>query len=286
MTSHDTATDAEDDQPRGSGHGVPDETPTVAEPIGPVEPARWPSAAEEARTLAASTSAGALSTLGVDPAGYPFGSVAPFALDDGGAPLLCISTMAEHTRNLEADGRASLLVTEQAAGGSAVAVGRVTLVGDAHRLAGARADEARERWLAANADGSYVRFLDFHMWRIELRAVRWIGGFGRMDWVDAASWHAAEPDPVRPVAEGAVDHLNDDHADALLAMARTFCGQRDATAATAVRIDRDGIEVHIHTPRGQARGRVGFPERLASADQLRGACVERTRTARQRLGAI
>lgn len=274
---------ATEDPPPPTDHQVPSGGGTVAEPLGPVEPARSPTAAEEARTLAAGNGTASLSTIAVDPAGYPFGSVAPYALDDEGAPILCISTMAEHTRNLTADPRASLLVAEAAPSDEAVAVGRLTLVGDARRLDGPAADEARERWLAAHPEGGYAHFGDFHLWRIQPRAVRWIGGFGRMDWVDADSWSAARPDPVRPTAASAVAHLNADHGDALVAMAQVFCGQLDATAALAVRIDRYGIDLQITTPRGPAVGRVGFPDRLGSADDLRKACVERTRAARARL---
>ena len=75
-------------------------------------PAPEPTHAERARTLVASANRGTLSTLALDPAGYPFGSVATYAIDDAGRPIVFVSTMAEHTRNAAADPRASLIVTE------------------------------------------------------------------------------------------------------------------------------------------------------------------------------
>ena len=85
-----------------------------------------PTHAELARTLVARLTTGTLCTLAAEPAGYPYGSFVTVAFDDG-APVFLVSTMAEHTRNLQHDPRASLLVAE---GGSAdpLANGRVTLL--------------------------------------------------------------------------------------------------------------------------------------------------------------
>src|SRR4051794_35694021 len=74
-------------------------------------PAPEPTHAERARTLVAGSNRGVLSTLALDPAGYPFGSVATYAIDGDGRPIVFVSTMAEHTRNAAADARASLIVT-------------------------------------------------------------------------------------------------------------------------------------------------------------------------------
>ncbi len=93
-----------------------------------------PTHAERARTLVAQISTGTLCTLALEPAGYPYGSFVTVALDDG-APIFLISRLAEHTKNLERDPRASLLVAE---GGSAdpLANGRVTMIGRCTRVKG------------------------------------------------------------------------------------------------------------------------------------------------------
>src|SRR5439155_17954587 len=94
-------------------------------------PAPEPTHAERARTLVAGANRGVLSTVALDPAGYPFGSVATYAIDEAGRPIVFVSTMAEHTRNAAADPRASLIVTEDfPAGSDPLAAGRVTLIGD------------------------------------------------------------------------------------------------------------------------------------------------------------
>jgi putative heme iron utilization protein len=252
-------------------------------PLSEPEPAPRPSPGEEARTLVARASRSTLATVGVDPAGYPFGSVAPYGLLDDGRPVLCVSRLAEHTRNLEADPRCSLLAVDAGDGpGDPLALGRVTLVADARRVTDDDgAATARAAYLARNPDAAlYIDYGDFGLWALEIAAVRWVGGFGRMSWCSPADYAAAEADPTWPVAAGALAHLNADHADALVAIARACCGYGDATAARATRLVRYGIELELDSPRGTAWGRAPFEEPLADADGLRAATVSLTRRAR------
>jgi hypothetical protein len=89
-----------------------------------------PSFAERARTLVYMARIGSLSTLSRKQPGFPFGSVMPYGLDEHGRPIFLISTMAMHTQNLQVDPRASLLVTQDNAGGDPLGASRVTLVGN------------------------------------------------------------------------------------------------------------------------------------------------------------
>ena len=134
----------------------------------------------------------------VDPAGYPFGSVATYAIDEAGRPIVFVSTMAEHTRNAAADPRASLIVTEPFPEGSdPLAAGRVTLIGDLLEVAGDERPAVRDRYLAANpASAYYIDFGDFSFWRLEVRSVRYVGGYGRMSWVEASDYAGAECRPA------------------------------------------------------------------------------------------
>src|SRR6202162_425470 len=88
-----------------------------------------PSFSERARTLVYLGRIGSLSTLSRKQPGFPFGSVMPYGLDARGRPLFLISTMAMHTQNLQADPRASLLVTQPDASGDPLGASRVTLIG-------------------------------------------------------------------------------------------------------------------------------------------------------------
>ncbi|PRC55747.1 pyridoxamine 5'-phosphate oxidase, partial [Mycobacterium sp. ITM-2017-0098] len=83
------------------------------------------------------------------------------------------------------------------------------------------------------------------LWVLRVTRVRWVGGYGRMDSTSGEAYAAAEPDPVTPRSAGAVTHLNDDHADSLLAMAQTLGGYPDATAATCTGADRYGLDLRL-----------------------------------------
>src|SRR5580704_1756009 len=93
-----------------------------------------PSFAERARTLMYLGRIGSLSTLSRKQPGFPFGSVMPYGLDDRGRPIFLISTMAMHTQNLQADARASLLVTQDDGGGDPLGASRITLIGNVSRI--------------------------------------------------------------------------------------------------------------------------------------------------------
>ena len=103
-----------------------------------------------------------------------------------------------------------------------------------------------------------------------------------MDSTDAGAFHAAEPDPVASGAAYAIEHLNDDHADALLLMARSSAGHPDATEATCARIDRYGLDLQVQTPRGFAERGSRSPSGEPPGD-LRAATVSPAPRGRDRL---
>jgi putative heme iron utilization protein len=256
-------------------HGDPGDGPTLAPPLEPIaEPAR-PSAAEEARTLAAATNVATLASLTT--AGDPWASMVTYGLLEG-SPVLCVSHMAEHGRNLAADPRASLSIVTTEQPSDPLASARITLAGVMERPEGDRLDAARAAHLAGvPAASSYIDFSDFSLWVLRVDRVRWVGGYGRMDSATADDYAAAAPDPVRPNAAGAVAHLNDDHADALLNMARALGGYPDATTATCTDADRYGLDLRVQTPRGMAYTRVGYADRIDEIGELRMATVELAR---------
>jgi putative heme iron utilization protein len=253
--------------------------PPPPPPLVPVERAPRRSPAEEARTLLESTTVGALGTLTED--GSPWASLVAFSILEDGSPVLMISTLAEHGQNLLKDQRASLMVAHPETELDQLAHGRVTLTGTAEKAEGELAERARESYLAAiPAANAYERFGDFDLWVLKPDRVRWVGGYGRMDFVGEEEVGTAEADPTAPEAARAVAHLNDDHADALLAIARKLGGYPDALAATCTAIDRYGLDLRIEGPRGISPARVGFAEKVSESGGLRGATVELTKRAR------
>lgn len=260
-------------------HGDPGDAPSVPQPTAPVADTTRPSAAEEARTVAAATNTATLASLSED--GSPWASFVTYGLLDG-QPVLCVSRLAEHGRNLAADQRASLAIVAPELPADPLAGTRITLAGLVEQPSAAEAEAARAAHLAAvPAAKYYIDYSDFAVWVLRVNRIRWVGGYGRMDSATAEQYAAAEPDPIMPVAARAVTHLNDDHADALLDMARALGGYPDASAAACERADRYGLDLRVTTPRGVARTRVGYGTRLDSIDQLRGATVDLARRSRE-----
>ncbi|WP_188488817.1 HugZ family pyridoxamine 5'-phosphate oxidase [Williamsia phyllosphaerae] len=262
-------------------HGDPGDAPTIPGPLTDVLRPTRSSPAEEARTLAASNTTATLATLTAD--GDPWASFVTYGLHEG-SPVLCVSHMAEHGRNLARDPRASIAIVTPDTDDDPLASGRVTLAGAVERPVGDEYDAARAAHLAAvPAAKYYVDYSDFSLWVLRVHRVRWVGGYGRMDSASGTDYISAEPDPVVPHAGPAIEHLNADHAESLLAMARALGGYPDATSARCTGADRYGLDLLVATPRGPqpAHTRVGYAQRLDSADELRAATVELAKAARQ-----
>ena len=261
-----------------SSHIDPSPRPTADPAAAPPEP----SYAERARTLLEQVHTGTLSTLSRRHAGYPFGSLMPYALDEPGRPLFLISALAMHTKNLEGDGRASLFVAEPTAGEDPLAVGRITLMGSAARVPAADVADARARYLARhpNAEG-WVDFGDFAFWRLEVLDVYWVGGFGAMDWLSAGDYSSARPDPLAAASADILEHMNRDHADAVLTFARVLA-REDAEEARMMGVDRLGFRLRLRQG-GRFHGcRIPFPREVTSPALCREVLIEMLRECRRR----
>jgi putative heme iron utilization protein len=250
---------------------VPD-TPPVPEPTY----------AERARTLVYLGRIGTLSTLSRKHPGQPFGSVMPYSLDAQGRPLFLISTMAMHTQNLQADPRASLLVTQPSWTGDPLAAGRVTLMGEARPLTEADAALARQAYLARHSNAAYwVDFEDFSFYRLEIADIYFVGGFAAMDWVSADEYLAARPDPLADTAAGIIEHMNHDHADALITFARVLAGT-ESDEAVMISVDRLGFKLRLKSGPRLSGARIAFPREVTTTEQCRAVLIEMLRDARHR----
>ncbi len=243
-------------------------------------PAPEPTYAERARTLVYLGRTGMLSTRSLKHPGHPFGSLMPYALDRQGRPLFLISAMAMHTQNLQADPRASLLVIQPGWAGDPLAAGRATLMGEAIPAPETDVPEARKKYLARHPNAQYwVDFEDFGFYRLEVADVYFVGGFAAMDWVAGGEYLAARPDPLADAAVGIVEHMNRDHADALITFARVLAGA-PADEASMVAVDRLGFKLRIKSGARLHSARIAFPREVTTADACRGALIEMLRSAR------
>jgi putative heme iron utilization protein len=247
----------------------------------PQPPIPEPSYAERSRTLLHLSSVATLSTISRKQPGFPFGSLMPYALDPAGRPIFLISNMAMHTQNLKADPRASLFVSQPSPDGDVLGAARVTLVGNVLQLFEAEKPAARDLYLKAHPNSQYwVNFTDFTFFRLDPVDIYYVGGFGVMGWVTAPDYVAASPDPLADAAQGILDHMNADHADALVLLARLHA-KLEAEAATMTAVDRLGFHVRVQTAEGIKGARIPFLREVANPAETRTILVEMVRQARQ-----
>src|SRR5579862_658530 len=249
-------------------------------PAGDRPPVPEPTFAERARTLVYLGRVGSLSTMSRKQPGFPFGSVMPYGLDGRGRPVFLISTMAMHTQNLQADARASLLVTQEDSEGDPLGTARVTLVGNVHRVPDTELAEVRRLYLDRHANSKYwVDFEDFSFYRMDAVDIYYVGGFGVMGWVSASDYDRSQPDPLADSVSEIIQHMNVDHKDALILLAREFA-QIDATEAAMTAVDRLGFHVRLRTQDGMRGARIAFSREVSNPAETRKVLVEMVRQAR------
>jgi putative heme iron utilization protein len=225
----------------------------------------------EARRFARGQHSGVLSTISRRVEGFPFGSVAPFILDHAGRPVILISTLAEHTRNIDADPRVSLIV--QPYSPDMQVAGRVTILGKAERLADK--SELGPRYLRFHPQAAdYFAMHDFSFYRIEPVRVRYIGGFGKIHWVEPEHY-LLPPSPLAEQEAGILEHMNADHGENLRAYCRHVHGA-ETENVEMIGIDPDGFDVRID--RGQLRFDLETP--IADAHAARQALMDLAKAAR------
>jgi hypothetical protein len=207
---------------------------------------------------------------------------------------LLLSELAEHTANLAERPEASLLLVEappakvapDPEGDDPLDRARVTILGPCRRAPEGEVAAAKAIFLEAHPSAAeYAGFKDFSVYRLEPAALRYVGGFGRMAWVTAEAYREAEPDPLAPSAPGILSHMNQDHADTLLAYARSLAGAPEATEAVMTRVDRYGFEMRARTPGGERRLRLGFDAPVSTTDEVRRAMIGLARAAREKAAA-
>jgi len=240
-----------------------------------------PTHAERVRTLVSLSSVATLSTLSRKHAGFPFGSLMPYALDRAGRPIFLISNIAMHTQNLKIDPRASLFVAQAGADGDPLGAARATLVGDAEPVPENELAFDREQYLARHESSRYwVDFSDFSFFRLQPIDIYYVGGFGVMGWVDARDYEEASPDPLAEAAPGILAHMNADHVDSMILLARTHA-RLEATKATMTSVDRLGFYLRLETVEGMKGARINFLRDVTTPLETRKVLVEMVRKAEE-----
>lgn len=245
------------------------------------EPDRLPQAppaqtpARAARRVLRSAATGALATLAEG--GAPLATLVTVATSGRGVPVMLLSDLALHTKNLGRDPRASLLlVAPGGEGGDPLAGARLSLVGEVRRD---EADpELRRRFLARHEEAAgYAGFKDFAFYRMDIAFGHLVAGFGRIVEIPAADLlvPAGECDELLATEASAVEHMNADHAATNRLYATRLLGQPEGEWQ-ATGIDPDGIDFRA----AGLRARLEFPERIRTAGALRKTLADLAREAR------
>ena len=225
--------------------------------------------ARAARQLLNHQSVGVLSTHSIDVPGYPFGSIAPFALNYEGEPTILISDIAQHTRNILQDNRVSLTVFDYVAA-DPQSGSRLTWLGEAELIAPSDM-ETRDRYLRYFPSAvSYFDTHDFSFYRIRLRRARFIGGFGRIHWIEQTDMLVKNP--FREAESGIVEHMNADHKPALFHYARVLRGA-ETDEITMTGIDCEGFDMLADN----RKLRIDFDSSIYTVEDARAALVKLAR---------
>jgi putative heme iron utilization protein len=241
-------------------------------------------AAARARAVMRMADRAALATLRAavpdgNGAGWPFPSLVLVAFDHDATPVLLLSDLADHTRNLAADPRVGLLFDATAGMEEPLAGTRVSVLGRA--VAGDRR-HLRERFLRRHpAAAAYAGFGDFRIWQVGIESVHLVAGFGRIHHLpgnviipawDVAALAAQEADIVR--------HMNEDHADAVDLYASVLLG-RPGGGWVLTGVDPEGCDLR----RGPDVARLAFDRPVPDAAGVRRKLVELAMRARRGAGA-
>lgn len=226
----------------------------------------------EARALLNRAYDGVLSTHSADMPGYPFGSVMPYCLDRAGVPVIYIASIAQHTRNIQADPKVSLIVFDRGVG-DVQTHGRLTLLADAQTVP-EDDEDAAERYFSFFPDAR--RFHNTHsfaFYRLAPVRLRYIGGFGRIHWLSPEQALLLNPfgaDEERAM----VAHMNADHRQALHRYCETAgVAVEPGVEPAMVGIDGEGFQLRA----GSRVLRFAFPAAVSTPAEVRAALVAMTR---------
>ncbi len=227
----------------------------------------------EAQQFLFSAQKGVLSTHSVKFTGYPFGSVTPFVLNHQGMPVVLISSLAEHTKNIMQNAHVSLLVFNHEH--DLQASSRLTLLATAEQTDKNNA-LIRARYLRYMPQAeSYFDTHDFTFYTLHITHARYIAGFGKMGWIEGDDFQV----PTNPLFIEETDilnHMNTDHTENLKAYCKHY-HQVETSSVTMIGIDSLGFDVRVNH---QQQLRFTFSQAISNAQEARAALVEMAKLCR------
>ena len=238
-----------------------------------------PNPGEQVRALLRASDRAVLSTAQRDRDGWPYGSLVLTASDCDASPILLISTLADHTQNALIDPRASLMFDGTAGLDDPLTGSRVSVLGTLGRLEDDSPirERAAARYLRRHPSAAlYAGFGDFAFWRLEIEAAHLVAGFGKIHWIEGREVFGSGGLPLDDEEADVVEHMNDDHADAVDLYATRLLGL-SGSGWQMTGCDREGADLRL----GGQIARLPFDKPVQSAEQARVELVRLVKRARQ-----
>ncbi|MCY3412468.1 MAG: DUF2470 domain-containing protein [Candidatus Heimdallarchaeota archaeon] len=213
-----------------------------------------------------SHSYGILSTLSVDMEGFPFGSVVPYMVDTAGELIILISDIAQHTKNIKNDNRVSMTIVQPSK--TAVNVqsrGRVTFLARASPIEDKEYEAISKQYSRYFPEStSFFEAHGFRYYRLHLERIRFIGGFGKIFWLDRDEYISNHPLSLDQ-QEGVIKHMNEDHQEAMRKYFRIYKKVDVEDTLEFVGIHTTGCDI-LHK---REKYHFTFPKPIASFDEVR-----------------
>ncbi len=239
------------------------------------------SLALEAKQFLRSTRSGILSSFSAKFAGYPFGSVMPFVLGHDCQPIVLISTIAEHTKNIIANPKVSLLVFAGAE--DLHANGRLTLIGEAEQIDKNDADLMARYCRYFPESTGYLSMHDFQFYRINIAQARYIAGFGKMSWMAGEEIvdlkNAEQTATIAQIETSMIEHMNVDHTESMMLYCQHFHGITP-NRVQLIGVDCDGFDIEAVIADDIKMLRFTFESPIFDANSARMAFVALSKVAR------
>ena len=195
---------------------------------------------KSAAVLLRESNEGALSTMSKKFEGYPFGSFTTFTTDRNRTVIIYASGLAQHTKNLLHNSKASLTIYNLEQNGDQQDSQRLTLLGDL--VLAADQDDCKERFsLFLPHSVNYHKMHDFSFYKLVINQARWIGGFGQIAWLKPEQWIDSKPKWLER-ERSIINHMNDDHSNSIISTLHAQLGIKDSKAEM-VAINTDGYYV-------------------------------------------
>lgn len=211
-----------------------------------------------------STESGVLSTYSQDVPGYPFGSVTPFVLSNENVPIILISDIAQHTKNLKADSKCCLTIFSNQT--NAQNNFRITIIGDGEINEDEKIGQKYFNFFPESKN--YFKTHNFFFYTIRPKRVRFIAGFGDIHWIETNEWNHSEVN-WKDEETGIIDHMNKDHKNVLELMAKKLFEQ-STNDVKLISIDPNGAHIKIDKDIYYH----GFDKSAFTTEQMREAFVD------------